>query len=640
MRRALCLGLMMALITSCATTGGPRAARYPNAVTPEAQSTFDAAERTYRAARFTEADAQLAAFVETFPYTELTDRARFLRGEIAFAQGRDEAAIALYRSAYAQIDSPFVAPRAQYKEALALFRQKRCGPALDRLRGITRVWASATLRMRIDALGVYANRCAGGDERAAIVWYLGLLDDSAEGGESDALVSGEERVSEEEALEAVRRWIDDGTVTLASVRALPLEAMRGKRSGGYADYKLAVLLHTGGMSAEAATRIKAYLTTYPKHEFYGAARLLASELGGEFGEGASVAVGAILPLSGRYAVYGESVLHGMECAVGVFTPCSGPAGMTIHVRDSGGHADRATRAVEELAEIDDLVAIVGPLMSHTAPAAARRAQELGIPLITLTQQQGVVEVGDFVFRNSVSPDSEVEAIVDYAIGQKRLKRFFVLYPDNRKGSQYEALFSERVRDAGGEVVARHAYAPNQMEFASELRGEGSKEGSIDATGAGVHYDAVFIPDSFRVVGYIAPTLALMGVTDVQLLGISRWDDPRLVERGGEFVEGALFVDSFYRKAPNVKVSGFVAQFRDAYGIEPTLLEALGFDATQAVIVGAQRMGAFRRESMRDALAGMRGLGGVSGLMGFDAVGDAQRRFVLLTVTEGAIVPVK
>ena len=273
---------------------------------------------------------------------------------------------------------------------------------------------------------------------------------------------------------------------------------------------------------------------------------------------------------------------------------------------------------------------------NSAQAAAVKAQELGVPLISLSQREGVIDVGDFVFRNSVSPSSEVDAVVDYSIGQKMLKRFFILYPDNMKGAEYERLFTQKVEELGGKIVARHAYAPNEMEFAVVLKGVANKGGPGNRSG----FDAVFIPDSSRVVGYIAPTLALSGVEDVRLLGISRWDDSDLIERGGKFVDGAIFVDSFYKKAHEAQVISFIKKFKETYGIEPTLLEALGFDATRAIVIAAQEMGAFHRETMRDSLTRISGFRGVSGLMGFSPSGDARRKLTLLTVKNGAIVPIE
>ena len=640
MKKVIIWCCLVALAAGCAKGVSSRRARYPNRVTSEAKASFDAAEALYLDQHFSDADAAYATFISDFPYTELTDRARFRRGEIAFAKRNYPLAISFYRQSYSEISSPAVAPKSRFKAALALHRLRRCGESLSELQGIIREEASVILRLRIDSLGVLDSKCAGGPANAAILWNLYLLDDYAEGaGARASEVSPKELVSEEAALAEVTRWIGDRSVRPEDVRALPLKEMKGKRSGGYAFYKLAHILHTSGQNAEAASLLKDYLKTYPKHEYYGAARLLAAELGDEIGEGVEVSVGAILPLSGRYAVYGESVLHGIECAIGVYGPCQGPAGVKVIVRDSRSSPARASQAVDELVN-QGVVAIVGPLLSATAEEAARKAQHRGVPMITLSQQKGVVELGDYIFRNSVSAASEINTLVDYAVRRKGLRRFFILYPDNKKGTQYEQLFTRQVLDLGGTIVGTRPYAPNELEFASELKRSGRREGIFDATGGPRAFDAIFIPDSFRAVGYIIPTLALMGVRHAKLLGISRWNDPGLVERGSKFVEGALFVDTFYKEAPGGVVSNFISQFEEAYDTEPTLLEALGYDSTMAILTAAQKMGAFSRDTMKEALADLSGLQGVSGLRGFGPSGDGRHHLWLLTVKKGEIKPVK
>jgi ABC-type branched-subunit amino acid transport system substrate-binding protein len=635
MKKTLIACLLGFMLVSCASGTEPRRSRYPNDITPAARTAFGASQNIYRAGRFPEADRAFSIVVSDYPYTELTDKALFYRGEIAFARRDYSGAVAHYRQANSRVESPSVASKAKFKAALSLYRLGRNGEAITELESMNRAGTSAILRLRADSVAVRASDRVGSTLPTKVVWYLFILDDYAEGaGQRAAEVGNEKLITDEDALAEVRRWMEDTTVPLTSIEALPLAQMKGKKSGGYASYKYAYALHTGGRAEEASKLIKNYLTSYPKHEYYSHARLLAMELGGEFGAGAGISIGTILPLSGRYAVYGESVLHGIECAIGIFQPCTGPAGMTIIVRDSVGTPEGAARAVEELAEAG-VVAIVGPLMSNSAQAAAMKAQELGVPMISISQRDGVIEVGDFIFRNSVSPASEVDAVVDYSIGKKMLKRFFILYPDNKKGSEYERLFTKKAEELGGKIVARHAYAPNEMEFAVVLKGVGG-----GTPGNPLGYDAVFIPDSFRVVGYIAPTLALSGIEGVRLLGISRWDDPGLIERGSKFVDGAIFVDSFYKKAHDAGVISFMKKFKGAYGIDPTLLEALGFDATRAIVVASQEMGSFHRKTMRDSLTRIAGFRGVSGLMGFNPSGDARRKLTLLTVKNGAIVPIQ
>lgn len=459
MKKIFACVYLMALLSACATTGGVRTVHYPNQPTPALQAQFNSAQQLYMDKRFSAADSALTQFITKSPYTQLTDEARFLRGEIAFIKKDYSSAIKYYHESYTQIASPSVEPKARFKAALAYFRMQRASDALSELGGIKRSEASAVLRLRLDSLGVQAAAAAAEPPAQSILWYLRILDDYSEGATPPSGATEEKIVTEAEALAKARAWVDDPKIGVAEVETLPLNEMKGKRSGGFALYKLALDQHRAGNTSEANKLLHAYISNYPKHEYYGSARMLMTELGGAVGEAAGVAVGVVLPLSGRFGVYGESVLHGVECAMGIYEPCTGPSGMRMLIRDSATTPGGAPAAVAELAQDKDVLAIVGPLESSDALDAARKAQELGIPLISLSQMEGVAEVGDYTFKNSVSTDSEMTTLAKYAVHDKGLKRFFVIAPNNKKAAEYVRLFTDAVKANGGKVVASKNYSP-------------------------------------------------------------------------------------------------------------------------------------------------------------------------------------
>ncbi|MFA4974029.1 MAG: ABC transporter substrate-binding protein [bacterium] len=647
MKKIILALTLIALAAGCATFGGGGVgkAKYPNAITPPAQAEFDAAKALYDGQRLSDADAAFARFIADQPYTQLTDESRFLRGEITFMRGAYAAAAEAYRSAYSQIESPLVGPKARFKAAFSLHRLGRNDAALKELRGINRRQASRVLLLRADSLGVRASEALKRPLGEYVVWELWLLDDYSSAASAEGVgVEGERLVSEADALDAVRKWVADKGVTSSQVEILPLKEMKGKRSGGYAMYKQALAHHSEGNTAYAAKLLRSYTSSYPKHEYFGAAQLLMGELGGVVGEGAGIAVGVILPLSGKNALYGGSVLHGIECAIGLYQPCTGPGGVRLVVRDSASLPGGAVAAVDEIAQDRDVIAIIGPLESADAFAAAQRAQELKIPIVSVSQRKGVAEIGEYTFRNSTSQESEMRTLLDYAIGTRGWKRFFVIYPDNKMGGEYRVLFSEQAGKMGGKVVSTRSYKQGQLQFVNDLRGRGAVEtmavsNTLDLSTSAA-YDAVFIPDSPWVVGSLMQVLMLSGDKKVQLLGVPRWNNPKLVERGGEYVEGAVFVDSFFKGSPDGEASSFAANIRGAYGVEATLLEALGYDTMRMIYAAANEKGASGRESMKDALSGTQGFPGVAGNTSFDGNGDAQRRMFLLTVSGGQIRAVK
>lgn len=649
---AVLCALFAALCASCALEG-PRTVRYPNSITPGMQARFNSAYALYKSRRFGQSDSAFEKFIAEMPYTELTDEARFLRGEIAFVKRDYGTAIAFYAQSTSQIVSPKVAPKSHFKSALAYFKSGKPKESLDELVQIGRRDSSAILRIRADSLGIKASKSTGLPPNSAIAWNLFLLDDYAEAkGTESAGVLEEEIVPESAALAEAKRWVGDRTVTVEEIEALPMKLMKGKRSGGFAAYKQALTYHESGDTKAATRAFRSYVSTYPKHEYYGSARLLMVELGGEVGDAAGSVVGVLLPLSGKYATYGEATLHGIECAVGVYEPCTGPGGMKLVIRDSESALGGIAGAVDALAG-ENVAVILGPLVSATAMEAASRAQELGIPLISLSQRDGVAEVGNYIFRNSASDSSEMITLADFAVGALKLNRFYIVYPPNKKGAEYKLLFTDAVSSLGGTVVGTKSFAPPSHTLViDELRGryltehrggsagesQSGEEIGLDLPPSDGNYDAMFIADSLGIANFIAGKANIGGRT--RLLGISKWGDEGLAERASANVNGGVFADSFYKGAPDPLVFNFVAKFKDAYGAEPTLLEALGYDAARLVINAVTEKGAMGRETLRDAFARTKGFPGVTGKITFNKEGDAQRELWVLQIKDGRIVPAK
>ncbi len=379
-------------------------------------------------------------------------------------------------------------------------------------------------------------------------------------------------------------------------------------------------------------------------------------------------IGVVLPLSGKYKLYGESVLHGIECAAGVVQPCTSSLHVELVVKDSHGDPATAVTAVEELAKQDQVIAILGPLMSKEVEPAAQKAQELKIPLVSLSQKDGVTDTGDYVFRVSLSTHSQVQTLVDYAVRQKGYKRFGIMYPRNPYGETFRAAFSDAVTKAGGQVVAEKIYGEevvNIVDATAQQQHDGiqkPKSGlSTDGTyhgpgakggeevGSGVvsarpripaisGVEVVFIPDSYRAVTNIIKYSNPTAFSGVQLLGTNRWNESGLLDIGTP-INGAVFVDGFFAQSQDIGIQQFVDTFRQAYQLTPTILEAQGFDAARLVMKSIEN-GGRKPSSVRNELAKLSNVKGLTGRMSFGTNRDAQKQLVLLTVSGGNIIELR
>jgi len=370
-------------------------------------------------------------------------------------------------------------------------------------------------------------------------------------------------------------------------------------------------------------------------------------------------LGVLLPLSGPFSIYGQEILKGIQVGMGpVGEPLEKP-GLELLIRDTQGSADEAAAALLDLANHEKVMGVIGPVSSKAAGAAARKAQDAGVPIITLSQREGIVEEGDMVFRNLLTPTQEIEGLLDVAIGQMGLNRFGILYPDNPYGRYCMNAFWNRLEQMGGTVTAVESYPIDQTDFADQikkmvglfhprpgspvnaseqLRKPGEDESTPDPQEPEpiIDFDALFIPDTFQRVAMIAPQLAFHDVLGIQLLGTSAWQSPQLIEMARDYVQGAVFCSGFVPNAHDPDVEAFVAAYRKNFDVDPDVLAANGYD-TIRLLRKLFSSGPIRtRSDLAKAVRGCRDFKGVSGTIAFDSRGEADRKPILLRISGKAM----
>lgn len=363
------------------------------------------------------------------------------------------------------------------------------------------------------------------------------------------------------------------------------------------------------------------------------------------------AIGVLLPLSGRYAAFGQRVKNGMELAMEAFRP---HIPVRLIFRDTAGDETIAAQQLAELAISDRVMGVVGPLVGLAAQGAAARAGQERIPLLTMSQREGLAASSLYVFRNSLTAELQVRTLVDYAMEQRGLSTFGILFPQTRQGELFAETFRNEVWRRGGEVVATQSYQTDQTDFRYQVRllqgldpnapdeeedpaDEESSE--LEAEEESPPFEALFVPDYSDRINLLAPQIAFYGLEDVQLLGTNGWNDAELPRLARQFVEGAVFTDSFFLHSSYPFVQQFVADFIDRFGEEPTILEAQGYDIAGILLTLLNDPAIVNREDLRRALAQLQNFPGVTGATRFDLIGEAEKILFLLQIQNGVIVQI-
>lgn len=377
---------------------------------------------------------------------------------------------------------------------------------------------------------------------------------------------------------------------------------------------------------------------------------------------ASQTIGVVLPLSGRNAPVGQRALRGLEMGLGLHIPGSG---FKLAVMDSEGNPDSARRGVERLVREDNVIAIVGSLLSRTAPAVAAKADELEVPSIALSQRSGLTEIGPTVFRNSLTSGMQVRALVRTAMEEHGMKKFAILYPNDPYGIEFTNIFWDEVIARGGQITAVQTYSTKETDFRlviqrlvgtyfgearydefqmrlRDLQQSGKKHSVRQSNLENVlppitDFDAIFIPDSTRAMGQISAMLSYNDVRGLKLLGTNLWNTKDVAKRAGNFANSLIFVDS--TSPDSQDRSRFVSEYRALYKEDPSLIEIQAYDSG-LILRQLIASGANSRAELMEKLTQLNKFPGAIGSLSMNAEREIERPVRALTVEKGEITPLK
>ena len=132
---------------------------------------------------------------------------------------------------------------------------------------------------------------------------------------------------------------------------------------------------------------------------------------------ADIKIGLISSLTGPVSTYGQSVRNSVEMAVDEINAAGGINGSKINliIRDDKGDATEAANVTRYLIDREQVVLIIGPVITPCVMASAPIAQEAGIPLITPTGTgDSITAIGDYIFRAAYKDSLQGSAMARFA----------------------------------------------------------------------------------------------------------------------------------------------------------------------------------------------------------------------------------
>ena len=498
-------------------------------------------------------------------------------------------------------------------------------------------------------------------------------------------------------------WMDKliagiGQLDLKAIEAV-WDIVKDSRLRSYMMYRYATVQAEAGRYDDALEVISVFLLRYPGHPYADQAAILSDTLTQQLSF-TPFTLGCLLPLSGPYKLYGTRALQGIELALSLMRGGETPIPIRLVVKDTASDDARAVAAVRELADAK-VGAVLGPII--TAQAAAEEAQRLHLPMVTFTQKPGITEIGDYIFRDFITPQNQAKTLVDYFINQVGLHDFAILYPEESYGKTFMSLFWDEVVRQGGRVVGVESYDAKLTDFAQPIKklvgefypvphdlqdrplvkveedpyfqefvtsGEnldgilpdpvrrltglyfqqpdqdrpkgpaiGRNRYEEEEDNAIVDFDVLFVPDAPTKAGLVIPQLVYHDIKDVYLAGTNLWHSDQLVEMAQGYLQQAVLVEGFFKDSQSEAVRRFVQMYESIFKEAPGILDAYAFDTARLMFGLLAKPDLRLRPFLRDALKQSYTADGVTGFTAFDDNGEAIKRLSLLKIKGGKFVEI-
>ncbi len=380
-----------------------------------------------------------------------------------------------------------------------------------------------------------------------------------------------------------------------------------------------------------------------------AAALLAAVFGcGGTASKEELVIGEYGSLTGGEATFGQSTKNGVEVALRELTEQHqgqiGSLPVRVVVEDDQGKPEEAATVVQKLINNDRVVAVIGEVASSRSLAGGPICQSAGVPMISPSSTNPrVTQVGDYIFRMCFLDEFQGTVMARFTAQTLKLKKVAIfkdLKNDYSIGlAQY---FTNAFTALGGSVVAEQAYSSGDQDFRAQLTAIRAKKP-----------EAVVVPGYYTEAGLIARQAREVGLK-VPLIGGDGWESAKLLEIGGEALNGCYYTNHWALDAPDPRLQSFLKKYRETFKGDPDAIGGLAYDASKVLFssletlagqdaegfkaLAASKAGSDARRAaekkLRDLIAATANFPGVTGTLTLDQNRNATKPAVVIEIKDG------
>ena len=337
-----------------------------------------------------------------------------------------------------------------------------------------------------------------------------------------------------------------------------------------------------------------------------------------------IKIGAILPLTGDFATYGEGMKNAIDLAIE-------NSGLKDRIQliiedDKGCAVTEDVSIAQKLININKTKEIIGSTCSSAFLSVLPITEQSKIILITpAATSKSITGAGNYIFRTCASDAAKSIAVAKFAYNKNYRKAALLYDIGNDAFIQQRDDVRGEFTGLGGQISIEESFKSGDTDFRSQLTK--IKNSNIDVVFIGTFpKEGGLILKQARELKISLPFIS--SETDVGVKDV--------IDIAGEAAEGLIF--PFATTPTNKEYTDFVNLYNNKFGKQPPAYASESYDATMLLIKAVVESDG-TSESIKDELQKIgQNYYGASGIITFDKNGDVQKPMIIKTIKNGQFVP--
>ncbi|NLF46563.1 MAG: ABC transporter substrate-binding protein [Syntrophomonadaceae bacterium] len=344
--------------------------------------------------------------------------------------------------------------------------------------------------------------------------------------------------------------------------------------------------------------------------------------------GDTIKLGFLGATTGSVANYGIPGEKGMKLAIKEINAEGGVLGKQLQgiYEDNKGDNTEIANITTKYITRDKVAALIGDPCTGLTKVAADIAQKNQVVIFSSgATGDGVVEIGDYVFRNTLLDIFAVPAVVDWMLDDQGWEKVAVITSlNNGYSTALTPVFKKSLEARNANIVIEESVNDGETDFTAQVT-------KLKNSGA----------DVLVFTGYYTEAALIMNEAqkqnlDIKLIGGDGLYGQDLAKLGLSAVEEkVIFYCGFATDQPSPETAAFLEKYRAEYNEEPDMFSAQYYDAVYIIADAMEKSGSADPTVYRDELAQLKDYPGVSGQTTFRADREPVKSPVfLMTVKDG------